>query len=152
MRAQIATRKRAILRAKRADPGLVWIFPTVNKRKATQQGAVPARRGCQLGCTRRRCTLAPPGEYDWTVRERRRCGLMPNYFDHLFEVRHNNHMTNDQCKLLIPVLRLFFVLTVWKCGTTVPTASSWNRTVERTPQRVLANIPRSTQPSSEERT
>ena len=29
------------------------------------------------------CTLAPPGEYDWTVRVRRRCGLMSNYFDHL---------------------------------------------------------------------
>jgi len=30
------------------------------------------------------CTLAPPGEYDLTVRVRRRCGLMSNYFDHLF--------------------------------------------------------------------
>jgi len=30
-----------------------------------------------------RCTLAPPGEYDWTVHVRRRCGLMSNYFDHL---------------------------------------------------------------------
>jgi len=31
-------------------------------------------------------TLAPPGEYDWTVRLRRRCGLMSNYFDHLLKV------------------------------------------------------------------
>jgi len=31
-----------------------------------------------------RCTLAPPGEYNWTVHGRRRCGLMSNYFDHLF--------------------------------------------------------------------
>jgi len=31
-----------------------------------------------------RCTLVPPGEYDWTVRVHRRCGLMSNYFDHLF--------------------------------------------------------------------
>ena len=30
-----------------------------------------------------RCTLAPPGQCDWTVRVRRRCGLMSNYFDHL---------------------------------------------------------------------
>jgi len=30
------------------------------------------------------CTLAPPGEYYWTARLRRRCGLMSNYFDHLF--------------------------------------------------------------------
>ena len=29
-------------------------------------------------------TLAPPGEYDWAVHVRRRCGLMSNYFDHLF--------------------------------------------------------------------
>jgi len=30
------------------------------------------------------CTLAPPGEYDWTVRARWRCGLTSNYFDHLY--------------------------------------------------------------------
>jgi len=29
------------------------------------------------------CTLAPPGEYD-SVYVRRRCGLMSNYYDHLF--------------------------------------------------------------------
>jgi len=29
------------------------------------------------------CILAPPGEYDWTVRVWRRCGHMSNYFDHL---------------------------------------------------------------------
>jgi len=29
------------------------------------------------------CTLAPPGECDWTVCVRRQCGLMSNYFDHL---------------------------------------------------------------------
>ena len=29
-------------------------------------------------------TLAPPGEYDWTVRLLGRCGLMSNYFDRLF--------------------------------------------------------------------
>ena len=28
-------------------------------------------------------TLAQPGEYDWTVRLLRRCGLMSTYFDHL---------------------------------------------------------------------
>jgi len=30
-----------------------------------------------------RCTLVPPGEYDWTGHVRRRYGLMSNYFDHL---------------------------------------------------------------------
>jgi len=29
------------------------------------------------------CTLTPPGEYDWTIDVRWRCGLMSNYFDHL---------------------------------------------------------------------
>jgi len=29
------------------------------------------------------CTLVPPGKYDWTVHERRQCGLMSNYYDHL---------------------------------------------------------------------
>jgi len=28
------------------------------------------------------CILAPPGEYDWAVGVRRRCGLMSNYFHH----------------------------------------------------------------------
>jgi len=26
------------------------------------------------------CTLTPPGEYDWTVRVRRRCCPISNYF------------------------------------------------------------------------
>jgi len=30
------------------------------------------------------CTLAPPGKYDWTIRLQWRCGLMSDYFDHLF--------------------------------------------------------------------
>ena len=29
-------------------------------------------------------TFAQPGEYDLTVHVRRRCGLLSNYFDHLF--------------------------------------------------------------------
>jgi len=28
-------------------------------------------------------TLAPPGEYDWTLHLQRQCSLMSNYFDHL---------------------------------------------------------------------
>ena len=34
-------------------------------------------------CTRSGCTSTLPGEYDWTVRVRRRCGRMSDYFDHL---------------------------------------------------------------------
>jgi len=40
------------------------------------------RLGCGLGWAMG--TLAPTGEYNWTVRLRRRYGLMSNYFDHLF--------------------------------------------------------------------
>jgi len=32
------------------------------------------------------CTLAPSGEYHWTLRVRQRCGLMSNYYDHLFVI------------------------------------------------------------------
>jgi len=31
-------------------------------------------------------TLAPPGEYDWTVHLRQQCGFISNYFDHLFSL------------------------------------------------------------------
>ena len=35
--------------------------------QCTQHGAAPVQCWCQLGCTRWGCTLAPAGEYDWTV-------------------------------------------------------------------------------------
>jgi len=41
-------------------------------------------RWCQ--CPSWEFSLAPPVEYDWTVRLRRWCGLMSNYFDHLFGI------------------------------------------------------------------
>jgi len=30
------------------------------------------------------CALMPRGKYDWTIHMQRWCGLMSNYFDHLF--------------------------------------------------------------------
>ena len=58
----------------------------VDMLKATQQGTAPVWCGCQLGCTTwggvHYCS--PSGKYNWTVRVRRRCGLMSHYFDHLF--------------------------------------------------------------------
>jgi len=41
------------------------------------------------------CTLAPHGEYDWTVRVRRQCGLRPmsNSFDH-FTVKIHQSQPN----------------------------------------------------------
>ena len=32
----------------------------------------------------RRCTRAPPSEYERTIRARQRCGLVSNYFDRLY--------------------------------------------------------------------
>jgi len=51
-------------------------------------------------------TLAPPGEYDWTVRLWQRCGLMSYYFDHLFmqwytaEVKSTNSTPCVCCKYM----------------------------------------------------
>jgi len=41
-----------------------------------------------IGMYKMGCTLAQPGEYDCTVHMWRRCGLMSNYFDHLFYGRY----------------------------------------------------------------
>ena len=75
--------KWTILRAKGVCPEHARTCPR-QSIKAPRRGAEPVRRGCRLGCTRWRCTLAQRGEYDWIVRVRRLCGLMSNYFDHLF--------------------------------------------------------------------
>ena len=39
-----------------------------------------------VGPGKHECTLAQLGEYDWTVYLQRRCGLMSNYFEHLFSL------------------------------------------------------------------
>ena len=41
------------------------------------------------------CILAPPVQYDRTIRARRRCGRMPRYFNHLLfcVVNENNYPT-----------------------------------------------------------
>jgi len=46
------------------------------------------------------CTSGSPGECDWTVHVRRRCGLLSNYFDHLlnFILRYIDAVTTGQCK------------------------------------------------------
>ena len=56
---------------------------TADMLKVTQQQPALVHCACRLGCTRWRCTSAPPGEFDWTVLLQRWCGLMSNYFDHL---------------------------------------------------------------------
>jgi len=71
------------------DRFAVWIVDSGGPKEAQVQsyssgGAnVPSWEG----------TLAPPGEYDWTVRLLRRCGLMSNYFDHLllFSTKPDTH-------------------------------------------------------------
>jgi len=39
------------------------------------------------------CTLAPPGEYDWTIHVWQRCGLTSNYFDHLLLLYYCSYFT-----------------------------------------------------------
>jgi len=58
-----------------AVPGHAGACPSVDIFKATQQGAASVRCGCWSRCTQFVCILVQPGEYDWTVRVRRRCGL-----------------------------------------------------------------------------
>ena len=54
------------------------------------------------------CTLAPPGEYKWTVRVWRRCGLMSNYFDHLlYFLGKNHHLTAESIPTLCLLSKTF---------------------------------------------
>ena len=53
--------------------GLVWAQWSTSSSYSAGDVNAPSHKG----------TLAPPGEYDWTVRLLQRCGLMSNYFDHL---------------------------------------------------------------------
>jgi len=73
-------------------------------------------------CIRRECTLAQSGPYDWIVHVRRRCGLMSNYFDHLFlsassirlsftYVRCRNTLFQSQAQTEMPVWTSTVVLT-----------------------------------------
>jgi len=59
---QIPTSEEEILSANRGRPRTCT---AVGRLKVTLRGAAPVRCGCRSGCTRRRCTLAPPGEYRW---------------------------------------------------------------------------------------
>ena len=64
-------------------------------------------------------TLAPPGEYDWTVHLRPRCGLMSNYLDHLllyactlvYEVVEN---TSTRHRNGIPCVVVEKIMTRWR--------------------------------------
>jgi len=58
----------------------VWIVDSGGSKEAQVQSYSPG------GAIVPTCegTLAPPGEYDWTVRLQQRCSFMSNYFDHLF--------------------------------------------------------------------
>jgi len=45
-------------------------------------------------------TLAPPGEYDFTVRLRQQCVLMSDYFDYLLLLLSVLHAGNPPCSVL----------------------------------------------------
>ena len=68
-----------------ADRFAVWVVDSDWPNEAQVQSCLPGGANvptCQ--CAPHVGTLVPPGEYDWTVRLRQWCGLMSNYFDHLF--------------------------------------------------------------------
>jgi len=69
---QIAHVKRQFWGRKVAGPGRAQTCPAIDIVKATQQ----VRCRCRFGCITCGCTMALPGEHDWTVRVRRRCGLL----------------------------------------------------------------------------
>jgi len=66
-----------ILRAKADQPRNAW-QSIYSKQLSRSQNWYSANCGVLHGCT-----LAPPGEDDWTVHVRWRCGLVSDYFDHL---------------------------------------------------------------------
>ena len=57
----------------------IWVVDSGRPKEAQVQSYSPG--GANVPSWKN--TLAPPGEYDWTVRLRRRCCLMSNYFDYL---------------------------------------------------------------------
>jgi len=65
----------------------VWIVDSGGPKEAQVQSYSPG------GASVPTCegTLALPGEYDWTVRLWRRCGLKSNYFDHLLLLLAHQH-------------------------------------------------------------
>jgi len=64
--------------------------------KATQQRTEPVRCKCRWGCI-----LAQPGEYDWTVHVRRRCGLLSYYFEQLLLLSDRIALARPRCGLLL---------------------------------------------------
>jgi len=65
------------------DRFAVWIVDSGGPKEAQVQSYLPGSANVP---TWEGSTLAPPGEYDWTVHLQRRCGLMSNYFDYLLKM------------------------------------------------------------------
>jgi len=56
-------------------------------------------------------TMAPPGDYDWTIRVLRRHSLMSNYFDHFFSFISNTTPWTNLYDIVraVPSIRAFHV-------------------------------------------
>jgi len=65
-----------------SDRFAVWVVDSGGPKEAQVQSYSPSCANVPSW----EGTPAPPGEYDWTVRLQRRCGLTSNYFDHLLEL------------------------------------------------------------------
>jgi len=90
-----------------------------------------SRLSCGLGWAEgsmlRGGTLAPPGEYDWAVRVRQRCGPMSNYFDQLLLL----------LLMTVSISRVLWALhiTTWSSDSEALTGDAWNR---NTPWTVIS--------------
>jgi len=64
------------------DQFAIWVVDSGRPKEAQVKSYLPGGANVPTW----EGTLAPPGEYDWIVHLRRRCGLMSNYFDHLLSL------------------------------------------------------------------
>jgi len=87
----IGTFCRELYRSGWTDRFAVWVVDSGGPKEAQVQSYLSG--GADV--LTREGLLAPPGEYDSTVSLRRRCGLMSNYFDHLFTIFIRNDLSVD---------------------------------------------------------
>ena len=68
------------------DSGAGWVERSINSIAFARCARQYVLFGGNIGA---------PGEYDWTVRLRRRCGFMWNYFDHLLLIITSMHCVSS---------------------------------------------------------
>jgi len=113
-RFQLPVCENAIFRGKDM-PGHAWWHSAMSCANSAEPIDMPLGLWtlvCRMKHVLHRGILAPPGEYDWTVRLWQRCGFMSNYFDHLLDrIARTTHVDAVYCyRPSISVLCLFYFL------------------------------------------